>query len=52
MLDKILAAELLPVALEKYIEPYMCRHRLEKDEILLQYIKVEAGSRLRLTLLG
>ncbi|XP_029139870.1 kinetochore-associated protein 1 [Protobothrops mucrosquamatus] len=39
MLDKILAAELLPGALEKYIEPYMCRHHLEKDEILLQYIK-------------
>ncbi|KAG8146029.1 hypothetical protein E2320_012452 [Naja naja] len=39
MLDKILAAELIPVALEKYIEPYMCHHRLEKDEILLQYIK-------------
>ncbi|XP_039218490.1 kinetochore-associated protein 1 isoform X3 [Crotalus tigris] len=39
MLDKILAAELLPRALEKYIEPYMCRHHLEKDEILLQYIK-------------
>ncbi|XP_058014189.1 kinetochore-associated protein 1 [Ahaetulla prasina] len=39
MLDKILAAELLPAALEKYIEPYMCHHRLEKDEILLQYIK-------------
>ncbi|XP_070807447.1 kinetochore-associated protein 1 [Pituophis catenifer annectens] len=39
MLDKILAAELLPAALEKYIAPYMCHHRLEKDEILLQYIK-------------
>ncbi|XP_026575130.1 kinetochore-associated protein 1 [Pseudonaja textilis] len=39
MLDKILAAELIPVALEKYIEPYMSHHHLEKDEILLRYIK-------------
>ncbi|ETE64316.1 Kinetochore-associated protein 1, partial [Ophiophagus hannah] len=39
MLDKILAAELIPMALEKYIAPYMCHHRLEKDEILLRYIK-------------
>uniref|UniRef100_A0A8C5RXK1 Kinetochore associated 1 n=1 Tax=Laticauda laticaudata TaxID=8630 RepID=A0A8C5RXK1_LATLA len=39
MLDKILAAELIPVALEKYIKPYMRHHHLEKDEILLRYIK-------------
>ncbi|KAF7240771.1 Kinetochore-associated protein 1 [Varanus komodoensis] len=39
MLDKVLAAELIPATLEKYIEPYMCHRNLEKDEILLQYIK-------------
>nr|XP_028567006.1 kinetochore-associated protein 1 isoform X6 [Podarcis muralis] len=39
MLDKVLAAELIPATLEKYIEPYMHHHNLEKDEILLQYIK-------------
>ncbi|XP_032084708.1 kinetochore-associated protein 1 [Thamnophis elegans] len=39
MLDKIRAAELLPAALENYIEPYMRHHYIQKDEILLQYIK-------------
>ncbi|XP_061458335.1 kinetochore-associated protein 1 isoform X2 [Rhineura floridana] len=39
MFDKVLAAELIPVTLEKYIEPYMYHHNLEKDEVLLQYIK-------------
>ncbi|XP_060125558.1 kinetochore-associated protein 1 isoform X2 [Zootoca vivipara] len=39
MFDKVLAAELIPATLEKYIEPYMQHHNLEKDEILLQYIK-------------
>ncbi|XP_025018823.1 kinetochore-associated protein 1 [Python bivittatus] len=39
MFDKVLAAELLPAALEKYIEPYIRHHNLDKDEILLQYIK-------------
>ncbi|XP_077164677.1 kinetochore-associated protein 1 isoform X2 [Paroedura picta] len=39
MIDRILVAELIPAALEKFIEPYMCQHNLHKDEILLQYIK-------------
>ncbi|XP_063000381.1 kinetochore-associated protein 1 [Elgaria multicarinata webbii] len=39
MFDKVLAAELIPSTLKKYVEPYMCHHNLEKDEILLQYIK-------------
>ncbi|XP_033030279.1 kinetochore-associated protein 1 [Lacerta agilis] len=39
MFDQVLAAELIPATLEKYIEPYMHHHNLEKDEILLQYIK-------------
>ncbi|KAJ7309807.1 hypothetical protein JRQ81_007877 [Phrynocephalus forsythii] len=39
MFDKVLAAELVPVTLEKYIGPYMHRHHLQRDEILLQYIK-------------
>ncbi|NXF04139.1 KNTC1 protein, partial [Smithornis capensis] len=39
MFDKILAPELVPSILEKFIKPYMCEHNLEKDELLLQYIK-------------
>ncbi|KAL8180098.1 UNVERIFIED_CONTAM: hypothetical protein K2H54_006576 [Gekko kuhli] len=39
MFDRVLVAELIPAALQKYIEPYMCQHDLQKDEILLQYIK-------------
>ncbi|NWR30046.1 KNTC1 protein, partial [Tachuris rubrigastra] len=39
MLDKILAPELVPSILEKFIKPYLCEHNLQKDELLLQYIK-------------
>nr|XP_060641999.1 kinetochore-associated protein 1 isoform X2 [Anolis sagrei ordinatus] len=39
MFDKVPAAELIPVTLEKYIGPYICHRHLQKDEILLQYIK-------------
>ncbi|XP_060105154.1 kinetochore-associated protein 1 [Heteronotia binoei] len=39
MFDRVLVAELIPAALEKIIEPYMCQHDLQKDEILLKYIK-------------
>ncbi|KAH0625613.1 hypothetical protein JD844_015200 [Phrynosoma platyrhinos] len=39
MFDKVLAPELIPVTLEKYIGPYICHHNLQKDEILLLYIK-------------
>ncbi|XP_042298111.1 kinetochore-associated protein 1 isoform X2 [Sceloporus undulatus] len=39
MFDKVLAPELVPVILEKYIGPYICHHNLQKDEILLLYIK-------------
>ncbi|NWI91700.1 KNTC1 protein, partial [Pitta sordida] len=39
MLDKILAPELVPSTLEKFIKPYLCEHKLQKDELLLQYIK-------------
>ncbi|XP_053135702.1 kinetochore-associated protein 1 isoform X2 [Hemicordylus capensis] len=39
MLDKVLAAELIPAALEKFIEPYMYHHNLQKDDLLLQYLK-------------
>ncbi|NWV38838.1 KNTC1 protein, partial [Grantiella picta] len=39
MLDKILAPELVPSILEKFIKPYLCEHNLEKDELLLQYVK-------------
>uniref|UniRef100_A0A8C0U1B3 Kinetochore associated 1 n=1 Tax=Cyanistes caeruleus TaxID=156563 RepID=A0A8C0U1B3_CYACU len=39
MLDKILAPELVPSILEKCIKPYLCEHNLQKDELLLQYVK-------------
>uniref|UniRef100_A0A8C3KUS0 Kinetochore associated 1 n=1 Tax=Calidris pygmaea TaxID=425635 RepID=A0A8C3KUS0_9CHAR len=39
MFDKILAPELVPSILEKFINPYLCKHNLQKDELLLQYIK-------------
>uniref|UniRef100_A0A8D2M5Y3 Kinetochore associated 1 n=1 Tax=Zonotrichia albicollis TaxID=44394 RepID=A0A8D2M5Y3_ZONAL len=39
MLDKILAPELVPSILEKFIKPYLCEHNLQKDELLLQYVK-------------
>ncbi|NXJ60489.1 KNTC1 protein, partial [Rostratula benghalensis] len=39
MFDKILAPELVPSTLEKFIKPYLCKHNLQKDELLLQYIK-------------
>ncbi|NXS10187.1 KNTC1 protein, partial [Neodrepanis coruscans] len=39
MFDKILAPELVPSILEKFIKPYLCAHNLQKDELLLQYIK-------------
>ncbi|XP_009072182.1 PREDICTED: LOW QUALITY PROTEIN: kinetochore-associated protein 1 [Acanthisitta chloris] len=39
MFDKILAPELVPSVLERFIKPYLCEHNLQKDELLLQYIK-------------
>uniref|UniRef100_A0A663MMH6 Kinetochore associated 1 n=1 Tax=Athene cunicularia TaxID=194338 RepID=A0A663MMH6_ATHCN len=39
MFDKILAPELVASILEKFIKPYLCEHNLQKDELLLQYIK-------------
>ncbi|NXP48746.1 KNTC1 protein, partial [Heliornis fulica] len=39
MFDKILAPELVPSILEKFIKPYLHEHNLQKDELLLQYIK-------------
>ncbi|KAJ7396567.1 Kinetochore-associated protein 1 [Pitangus sulphuratus] len=39
MVDRILAPELIPSILEKFIKPYLCEHNLQKDELLLQYIK-------------
>ncbi|NXU55081.1 KNTC1 protein, partial [Turnix velox] len=39
MFDKILAPELVPSILEKFIKPYLCKNNLQKDDLLLQYIK-------------
>ncbi|XP_074868809.1 kinetochore-associated protein 1 [Carettochelys insculpta] len=38
MLDKVLAPELIPSILEKFIKPYIHEHKLQQDELLLQYI--------------
>ncbi|KFQ38772.1 Kinetochore-associated protein 1, partial [Mesitornis unicolor] len=39
MFDRIFAPELVPSILEKFIKPYLCEHNLQKDELLVQYIK-------------
>ncbi|XP_048448915.1 kinetochore-associated protein 1, partial [Rhincodon typus] len=39
MLDRVLAPELIPSTLEKVIQPYIARHNLQKEELLLHYIK-------------
>uniref|UniRef100_A0A674J5A3 Uncharacterized protein n=1 Tax=Terrapene triunguis TaxID=2587831 RepID=A0A674J5A3_9SAUR len=39
MFDKVLAPELIPSILEKFIKPYIHEHNLQQDELLLQYIK-------------
>ncbi|XP_051888411.1 kinetochore-associated protein 1 isoform X2 [Pristis pectinata] len=39
MLDRILAPELIPLTLEKIIQPYITKHGLQKEELLLHYIK-------------
>lgn len=42
MFDKILAPELVPSMLKKFIKPYIQEHNLQEDELFLQYIKVSA----------
>uniref|UniRef100_A0A4W3HBC2 Kinetochore associated 1 n=1 Tax=Callorhinchus milii TaxID=7868 RepID=A0A4W3HBC2_CALMI len=39
MLDRVLAPELIPSTLEKVIQPYINKHSLQREELLLQYIK-------------
>ncbi|XP_059844206.1 kinetochore-associated protein 1 [Hypanus sabinus] len=39
MLDRVLAPELIPLTLEKIIQPYITKHNLQKEELLLHYIK-------------
>uniref|UniRef100_A0A7M4F655 Kinetochore associated 1 n=1 Tax=Crocodylus porosus TaxID=8502 RepID=A0A7M4F655_CROPO len=39
MFDKILAPELVPSMLKKFIKPYIQEHNLQEDELFLQYIK-------------
>ncbi|XP_067861865.1 kinetochore-associated protein 1 [Heptranchias perlo] len=39
MLDRVLAPELIPSTLEKVIQPYITKHDLQKEELLLHYIK-------------
>ena len=40
LLDRVIAAELIPTAIEKQIGPYMAHHGLNRDTMLLEYIKV------------
>ncbi|XP_072351643.1 kinetochore-associated protein 1 [Scyliorhinus torazame] len=39
MLDRVLAPELIPSTLVKVIHPYITKHTLQKEELLLHYIK-------------
>uniref|UniRef100_A0AAR2K3S5 RZZ complex subunit KNTC1/ROD C-terminal domain-containing protein n=1 Tax=Pygocentrus nattereri TaxID=42514 RepID=A0AAR2K3S5_PYGNA len=39
MLDKVLAPELIPGVIESSVRPYALEHRLDLDQILLDYIK-------------
>ncbi|XP_078277801.1 kinetochore-associated protein 1 isoform X2 [Rhinoraja longicauda] len=39
MLDRVLAPELIPRTLEKIIQPYIMKHDLQREELLLRYIK-------------
>ena len=40
MFDKVLAPELIPSVLEKFIRVYMREHDLQEEELLLLYIEV------------
>lgn len=40
MFDKVLAPELIPSILEKFIRVYMREHGLQEEELLLLYIEV------------
>ena len=40
LLDRVVAAELIPSAIAKYIAPYMVHHSLDRDTMLLRYIEV------------
>lgn len=39
LLDRVVAAELIPSAIAKYIAPYMVHHSLDRDTMLLRYIE-------------
>lgn len=39
MLDRVLAPELIPKTLENIIQPYIMKHNLQREELLLRYIK-------------
>ena len=41
LLDRVVAAELIPNAITKYIAPYMVHHSLDRDTMLLHYIEVK-----------
>lgn len=38
MLDRVAAAELIPDAIRKTLQPYMKQHGLDKDKMLFQYV--------------
>ena len=40
MFDKVLAPELIPSVLEKFVRVYMQEHGLQEEELLLLYIEV------------
>lgn len=40
MFDKVLAPELIPSVLERFVRVYMREHDLQEEELLLLYIEV------------
>lgn len=40
LLDRVLAPELIPGAVENYVRPYAAKHNLSADDLLLGYIYV------------
>ena len=41
LLDRVLAAELIPSTVEKYVIPYAAKHNLVPDDLLLNYVEVK-----------
>ena len=40
LLDRVLAPELIPGTVERYVRPYAAKHNLLTDDLLLAYVNV------------